>query len=237
MSELRAVFFDVNDTLWDRTACDQQVMQIVVDRYAEHFPEDDAEPVIRRFNAVLFELFGRHHMRERRSLSHRRRFEALLDAYGVPGRALAREMARTFDTTRRLMMRQFLRPEALKLLWRLGHRKLQRGVIMNGQPAVQRHLLQTLGLRQHLDHTLLAEVEGHHKPDVRLFRRTLELLGLDAEQMLYVGDSPLTDILGAARAGIPTVWFNPGQRRLPRGWPTPDFTIHDLAELYGVIEV
>jgi putative hydrolase of the HAD superfamily len=108
---------------------------------------------------------------------------------------------------------------------------------MNGSPAVQRHLLETLGLMPHLDHCVLAEIEGCRKPDVRLFRRTLELAGAEADQVIYVGDSPLTDILGAARAGIPTVWFQTGHRRLPRDFPTPDFTIRELSEVLSVVDV
>jgi putative hydrolase of the HAD superfamily len=88
-----------------------------------------------------------------------------------------------------------------------------------------------------MDHLVLAEVEGYSKPDVRIFRRVLEMTGLEPDQMLYVGDSPLTDIRGAARAGIPNVWFNVGRRRLPKGFPAPDFTIGRLSELLSIVEM
>ncbi len=235
MSDLKAVFFDVAGTLWDKAACDRQVMDIVLPMFMARLPEDDPEQIVRRFNAALFELPCRDHLRERRSSLRRRRFEAMVDSYGLPTRGLAREMNRTYDTTRRLTMRQFLRRGALRLLSELGRLGLRRGVIMNGAPAVQRHLLETLGLKPHVDHAVLAEVEGFTKPDVRLFRRAVELVGIEPTQMLYVGDSPMTDILGAARAGIPTVWFRTGHRRLPADFPAPDFTITDLSEILPIV--
>ncbi len=237
MSELKAVFFDVDDTLWDRSACDRHVMEIVLPRFKDRLPEDETEQIIRRYNAVFLDLPGSRHLHRGTRFSRRRRFEALLESYDVRARRLSRELTHTYDATRRLIMRQFLRPNALRVLHELGRMGLQRGALMNGAPAVQRHLLETLGLRKALDHTVLAQIEGYVKPDVRLFRRVLELLDIEAEELLYVGDSPATDILGAARAGIPTVWFQTGRRTMPRGFPAPDFTIGDLSALPSIVQM
>ncbi len=237
MSELKAVFFDVKGTLWDKDACDRQALEIVLPRYMERLPEDDVTAVIRRYNAVLLSLPEKRHLRERRPMSRTHRFQALLDSYDARSEKLAREMARTYDTTRRLTMRQFVRRDAVPVLSALRKQGLQTGVLMDGSPAVQRHLLETLGLAPHLDHCVMAEVEGFRKPDVRLFRRTLKMLDAEAEQMLYVGDSPLTDILGAARAGIPTVWFQSGYRRMPRNFPAPDFTVRRLSDILSIAEI
>jgi putative hydrolase of the HAD superfamily len=233
--EVRAVFFDVSGTLWDANGCTRQVLEIILPRFVSHFPTDDVKEIACCFNAVLFDLPRREHLRAGMPFSKRARFEALLDSYGIRKRALAQDLTRTFDSVRRLVMRQFLRDDAVPVLESLGRRGLTRGVIMNGTPAVQRHLVQSLGLEPHLDHTILAQVEGYNKPDVRLFRRALEVADVEAQEMVYVGDSPLTDLLGASRAGMHTVWFNTGGRRLPRGWPAPDLTISDLLELLAVV--
>lgn len=236
MSEVKAVFFDVNGTLWDHRGCAYHVMEIVIPKFTPPLPEDDAEDIIRRFNAVFFELPRKEHIRERRAFSMLKRFEALLDSYNVRSPKVARDMSHTYDSARRLVMRQFLRDDAVPVLSELGRRGLTRGVIMNGAPALQRHLVQTLGLEPYLEHVILGDVEGYSKPDARLFGRALELVGIQASQMLFVGDSPLTDVLGASRAGIPTVWFNTGHRRLPGNFPAPDFTITGLAELLDIAQ-
>ena len=235
MAELKAVFFDVNGTLWDGNACAVHVMEIVLPKFRPPLPEEDTAEVIRRYNAVFLDQPTRRHVREGRPFSRLKRFEALLDSYGVKRRGLAQEMSRTYDSVRRMCMRQFLRADVHPVLDELSRLGLQRGVVMNGSPAVQRHMLECLGLERRFDHVVLGDVEGYCKPDARLFRRALELAGVGADEMLYVGDSPLTDVLGAARAGLRTAWFQEGRRRLPQGFPPPDFTVGGLSEVLDIV--
>jgi putative hydrolase of the HAD superfamily len=235
MSDLKAVFFDLDDTLWDRSGCARQVMDIVLPELMPHLPEEDPEEVVRRFNAVLLDLPHKEDLRERRPFSLRRRFEALLQSYNVRRAGLAGDMSRRCDHTRRFSMRQFVRGAAVPVLQELGRMGLKRGLIINGPPAAQRHLVSSLGLEPHMDHVILAEAEGYSKPDVRVFRRALQLAGTASVEMLYVGDSPVTDVLGAARAGIRTVWYRTGRRRIPKTFPTPDYTITDLHEVLSIL--
>ena len=234
--DLKAIFFDVNGTLWDSHGCALHVMEILLPQYTPPLPAEDPGEIIRRFNVVFFELPRKQHVRDRQPFSTLKRFAALLASLDVRERGLAEKMARFYDSARRLVMRQFLHLDAHRVLTELGRRGLQRGVIMDGAPARQRHLIGTLGLEPYLEHVVYGEVEGYSKPDVRLFRRALELAQVQPGQMLYVGDSPLTDLLGAARAGIPTVWFNTGRRRLPKDWPMPDFSVSTLSEVLDIIE-
>ena len=235
MSDLKAVFFDLDDTLWDRSACARQVMDVVLPHFIQFLPEDDPEEVIRRFNAVLLDLPRKEDLRERRPFSLRKRFEALLESYDVRRPGLAGDMSSRYDHTRRFSMRQFVRNSAVPVLKDLGRMGLKRGIIMNGPPAAQRYLVSSLGLEPHLDHVLLAEAEGYSKPDVRVFRSALQLAGAASVEMLYVGDSPVADVLGAARAGIRTVWYRTGRRGIPRGFPRPDYTITDLEEILTIV--
>ena len=46
------------------------------------------------------------------------------------------------------------------------------------------------------------------KPDPSIFEHALSLLNIEKEQALMVGDNLMTDILGAKRAGIKSVWIN-----------------------------
>lgn len=50
------------------------------------------------------------------------------------------------------------------------------------------------------------------KPNTQIFQRTLERLGLSAEVSVHIGDDPLTDIAGARKARMKTIWFNPGHK-------------------------
>ncbi len=50
---------------------------------------------------------------------------------------------------------------------------------------------------------------GIMKPDPRIFEAALDLLGLPAEQVWYVGDMPAIDVVGARRAGLRPFLMDP----------------------------
>ena len=234
MTDLKAVFFDVKGTLFDHRACARAAMDIVLNTYLGAFPTDEPEEVIRHYDAVLLDMVNGAYLRRERPLTRRQHFQALLESFGINKPKLAREMAQRYDATRRLVLRQYCRPGAVMVIQNLRKRGIKVGVLMNGVPAMQRALLNQLGLTDVLDHVVLAEAEGYNKPDVRLFARILELAEAPADQVLYVGDSPVTDVLGAQRAGVPVVWFDTGRRKLLKGMGPPDFTIQDLGELLPI---
>jgi putative hydrolase of the HAD superfamily len=50
---------------------------------------------------------------------------------------------------------------------------------------------------------------GVMKPDPRIFEVAIDLLGLDADRIWYVGDMPAIDVVGARRAGIRPILMDP----------------------------
>src|ERR1022692_1273767 len=50
---------------------------------------------------------------------------------------------------------------------------------------------------------------GVMKPDPRIFQAAIDLLGLDPDQVWYVGDMPAIDVVGARRAGIRPFLMDP----------------------------
>jgi putative hydrolase of the HAD superfamily len=50
---------------------------------------------------------------------------------------------------------------------------------------------------------------GVEKPDPRIFDFALDLLGLSADSVWYVGDTPAFDIVGARRAGLVPILMDP----------------------------
>jgi putative hydrolase of the HAD superfamily len=74
---------------------------------------------------------------------------------------------------------------------------------------------------------------GHSKPEPPIFYEALRRLwGIPAENTLFVGDNPDTDIKGAQAVGMQTAWVRlgrhfpehppSGSRGRPRGGPATD---------------
>jgi FMN phosphatase YigB (HAD superfamily) len=71
---------------------------------------------------------------------------------------------------------------------------------------------------------------GVMKPDPRIFEAALDLLGVAADQVWYVGDMPAIDVVGAWRAGIRPFLLDPLGLHLEAGYErTPSLAA--LAEL------
>ncbi|HZQ38412.1 MAG TPA: HAD-IA family hydrolase [Dehalococcoidia bacterium] len=76
-----------------------------------------------------------------------------------------------------------------------------------------------------------SESAQSYKPRAKIFHDTAALLGLPPEQILYVGDSPVADVLGAKHAGMPVAWVNRYGATRPDNVPAPDLEITDLRGL------
>ena len=71
-----------------------------------------------------------------------------------------------------------------------------------------------------------------YKPDRRIFERALELSGTAADETMYVGDNYFADVLGARRAGLNPVLYDPEDL-----FPDEDCaTIKSFAELPGLLK-
>ena len=87
------------------------------------------------------------------------------------------------------------------------------GVVTNGGlPTQMTKLKLTLG------HTSLSPIVVSsrvrcRKPDARIFRHALAGLSLAAGDVLFVGDDPREDMLGASNAGMRTCWLSHGRPR------------------------
>jgi len=75
------------------------------------------------------------------------------------------------------------------------------------------------------------------KPNPQIYRRMLEMLCLDAAEVLFVGDTPREDVAGPQFVGMRTAWISKGAAGVPEGIPQPHFTIRDLSELPGVLGI
>lgn len=124
---------------------------------------------------------------------------------------------------------------AAGLLAALDRAGIPWGVVTNGAET-QYLKLRRLGLEGRSPCVVVSEVVGVHKPDPAIFRLAAGHLGLDPAAILFVGDHPRQDIVGAGRVGMRTAWLRRG-----RAWPAhlaatpPTYQIDEVAELRGVV--
>ena len=119
--------------------------------------------------------------------------------------------------------------EALGVLQQLS-RHYTLGALTNGNANIYK-----TDAAEYFDFAFLAEDIGASKPHPDMFHAAIKEAGVEAAEIVHVGDDPEHDIRGAADIGMHTVWMN--SRDMP--WPggnAPDREIRDLQELPEVID-
>jgi HAD superfamily hydrolase (TIGR01509 family) len=104
-------------------------------------------------------------------------------------------------------------------------------LVTNGLAEVQRGRLDRSGLAPLFRAVVISGEVGIAKPDPRFFQLAIRALGLGADEVLVVGDVPVTDIRGARAAGMASCWVAAPGASWPAGEPGPDYTIRDLRAL------
>jgi 2-haloacid dehalogenase/putative hydrolase of the HAD superfamily len=72
-----------------------------------------------------------------------------------------------------------------------------------------------------------------YKPREEMFHAALGLLGVAAQEVLHVGDSISSDVVGAQRAGVDVAWINTRYASLPV--PAPTFTLQGIRDLSALL--
>jgi putative hydrolase of the HAD superfamily len=98
--------------------------------------------------------------------------------------------------------------------------------IISDAPRLQAHLrLVELGLEDFFEFVLTPEDLGNNKTTTIPFEKAKEILGLEANEILFVGDRPDRDILNAKKIGMKTAFAAYGYYGgiIPKEIPKEDF--------------
>jgi 2-haloalkanoic acid dehalogenase type II len=225
MPRVRAVLFDLDDTLFDHShAMSQALAALKADEPA--FAAWTTEYLEARHGEVLEVL---HHdvLAGRLSIDDAReeRFRRLLtlaESKGL-GRKRAVALARLYRDTYKQCWRAV--PGAIELLTWLKREGYGTAIVTNNLTAEQRAKLTGCGLADGIDHLITSEDVGVAKPDPAIFSAALAALDVTGGEAILVGDAWQADIVGGRAAGLRTVWLN------RKGTPRPDPSVPELPSL------
>lgn len=122
-------------------------------------------------------------------------------------------------------------PEVIEVLHALRQRGVACSILSNGTEAMLTAAVSAAGIDELIDRVISVDPLGIYKPDPRIYRHCVEVLGRPDHDVLFVSANNW-DSVGAAHAGLQVAWINrTGQEpdRLGRG---PD---HQLPDLRGLV--
>ncbi len=155
-----------------------------------------------------------------------------LKAFGIDDPVFGEELGQCFAAVRR--KRPFVYEETFAVLEELKG-KVELLLLTNGDPSLQKEKLAGVPeLAPYFSEIVISGNFGKGKPDPSIFEHCLDLLGITKDDTVMVGDNLNTDILGASRAGIQTVWVN--RKGKENGTDVkPDYEIRHLTELLDIL--
>jgi putative hydrolase of the HAD superfamily len=223
MPMIRAILFDLDNTLLDRDASFRDFACKLADAYADA-AEESREDWIGR--VIEWDEDGYKDKRqlfrdvlERLPCRPAAGWEELYAYYRVHYVESAVPMAG---------MKELL--SALRPYYRLG-------IVTNGSDSIQNGKIDKLGIRSWFGSVVVSETAGINKPSPLIFARALAELDIKPEQALFVGDHPVNDVEGALLSGMRAVWLKRNQPWRESIAVMPDAVISSLAELPEAIRL
>lgn len=219
---LRAIFFDLDNTLYDGSLYLSSAFKQIA-RYLEDRFSLSADMV----TESLWNCF-----KEKGSL-YSKLFDDVLTTHGLYNADLVKELVRLFHEAPAGSI--VLYEDARAVLKRLGH-KYQLGVITNGDPTMQGRKVDALSLQELVKIQIYTGGLGCQKPSCHGYQYALKIAGARSQESLYVGDNPNVDFSGAKQVGMHTLRLLRGEFRCAKGGDVwIDRNVEDFYEIEELI--
>lgn len=258
---VKAIIFDLDDTLlWDKKSV-ETAFQVTCQLAAKKIPVDSTklEEAVRIEASELYASYETHPFTKLIGINPFeglwgtfddegelfQKMKTIVPAYrreawtkgllrvGIDDAELGEQLADHFPVARKA--NPFLYQETIRVLDRLND-SYQLVLLTNGSPSLQKTKLEiTAELAPYFTHIVISGAFGKGKPDPAIFQFALSQSNLLADEVIMVGDNLMTDILGASRAGIRSIWINREQKQ-PSEDIKPTYEITDLEELFPILE-
>lgn len=225
MSVIRAVLFDLDDTLWPIVPVIKRAENLLHDWLRANAPAVAQRVTIESMRARRQELMASDpvYQLDLRMLRHAVLTEAFLST-GADVSMVDRAMEVFSRARNEVTPFGDVIPTLDSLRGRVALGSVSNGVAD----------LHAIGMAHYFQTSVAAHHFGCAKPDAAIFHAACNALGVAPHEAVYVGDDPLLDVEGAQKAGLHAVWMNRQELQPARSLPDhvrPDLTCTTLHEL------
>ena len=227
---IKAVIFDLDDTLYDYKALERAAFECVGELVRERLgvSEEQYEDAFMRARQVTKEMLGETATSHSRMLY----FQKTLEYLDIRPLYLALEMYETYWGF--FLDNMSLYAGARDLLEALHEKYIRVGVCTDLLAHIQHRKLRRLGMMDDVDCMVTSEEAGVEKPSPGIFKLCIEKLRLPAEEVCFVGDNLERDVKGAMAAGLQAIWFHQETLQEEKAQDGID-VVSDYGELYELL--
>ncbi len=205
--QLRAVLVDLDNTLIDfmrmkRAASDAAARAMV--RAGADFPFDSSEAGDILFGEYMQDIEGDGVFERFLQKNHRQKLSLSQHATDK----ITAAAVNAYLDAKRVHLEPY--PSVRRTLVELTRRGFKMGVVTDAPRFKAYQRLDAVGLTDFFDFVVSSCDHGEQKPHERPFREALDLLGLQPQEVVFVGDWPERDLAGARATGLRTAWAKYG---------------------------
>ncbi len=228
MNKIKAVFFDIDNTLYDSTLQVEMVRRNAIKAMIEAGLEIDEEEGLKALKEIV----------NVKGSNYQHQFNDLLKKFGYADspRIIAAGIL-AYHNTKTAYLVPF--PDTVPVLLTLRERGYKIGVITEGLAVKQWEKLISLGL-QHFFHTvLISEEVKKQKPDAEMFSIAARRIGCKPKEAAMIGDRLDKDIRGAKLAGMTTIQILKGKyadQKPACREEEPDYVVNDLKQILTILK-
>jgi 2-haloacid dehalogenase len=220
------LLFDADDTLFDYPLAEGKALRSTFEQFGQVYRSE----YLRIYQVFNRQVWGEFERGETSAAELRlKRFRFLFDEISLP--IDPQEFSLRF--LENLAQGCDLLSGALEVLKTLSGRQ-HIGLVTNGLKEVQRTRLELSAIRPYIEKIFISDEMGVAKPAADFFEAVFQEIGNPPKnQVLIIGDSLSSDMLGGINYGIDTCWFNPGGKttELP-----VTYTIKTLGQLLDILK-
>ncbi len=231
MKNIRWIFFDLDDTLYDQAAPFEAAMNEIFPHLPSEIHIYELFKRTRYYSDVLWKDFVKNNI----SLKEVRIQRILLSLQDFGFSSTPTE-CEVFQQNYNLNLSNIqLLHDLPKLLSGLKQH-YQLGIITNGPTEHQYQKIKRLHLLDWFQHEniFISEQIGITKPDPAIFHYVNNRIGSSPEQNVYVGDTWENDVSPSIQAGWNSIWFN-HRKRSPESDHTPLLEIEKIAQIKSIL--
>lgn len=222
----KSIFFDADDTLFDYPRAERAALLACHHEFQVPIEPEIFITTYRRHNHDVWREFEQGDIDQ--ATLRVERFHRLAAELSIPGLLLEKISIYYLEA---LAGQSQLLPGALATVQALAE-EYPLALVTNGIASVQNKRFAASSITPYFQAIVISEEVGVAKPDPRIFRPALDKLGVEAVDVLYVGDSVTSDMAAARNAGMDFCWLNPAGVPVPAG-QAPAFIIASIKELPG----
>ncbi len=230
---LRAIFFDIDDTLFSTSEFAALARRNAIESMRAHGFAMSVEDALRELDEIVHEFSSNyeHHFDKLLLRVPRHYYENV-----NPTILVAAAVVGYHETKFRSLRPYEDAVDVLKLLREQTGLKL--GVITSGLPLKQAEKLVRLGIAELFESNaiFISDEMGISKPNPKLYLRACSALNIRPSEAMYVGDRPQMDVDPPNKIGMITVLNRrSGKYSTELGETRPDFEIHNFFDLLDVL--